>query len=85
MAFHTSEYSLSYRFSRDWGYELVGNKTNILDRVLVQKKDGRFYLMLWQVIPIYNVDAQTDIKSPGSTHNGERLIPPSGSGTAHIW
>ena len=44
--------------------------------MLVQKKDGRFYLMLWQVIPIYKVDAQTDINHPAVPITVEDLSLP---------
>lgn len=42
-------------------YEVTGGNAN-LRQVLVQKKDGRYYLMLWQVTSSFNATAGKDIE-----------------------
>lgn len=42
-------------------YSLGGNTTNIR-HTLLQKRDGRFYLILWQEVSSFNVDTRQAIK-----------------------
>lgn len=44
-------------------YVLGGNTANI-HRTLLQKRDGRFYLILWKEVPGYNVDTKQYISVP---------------------
>lgn len=43
------------------GYSLSGDDTENIHRTLLQKRDGRFYLILWQEVPGYDPDAQREI------------------------
>ncbi|MGV2831274.1 hypothetical protein [Myxosarcina sp. GI1(2024)] len=44
-------------------YYIKGDTTNI-HQTLLQKKDGRFYLVLWQEVNSYNLKTKSDIKVP---------------------
>ena len=44
-------------------YTLKGNTENI-NHTLLQKKDGRFYLILWQEVPSYDLKTKTNINVP---------------------
>ena len=46
-------------------YTLSGNTTNI-HQTLLQKFDGRFYLILWQEVLSFNTETKTDIVVPES-------------------
>lgn len=41
-------------------YSLGGNTANV-HQTLLQKRDGRFYLMLWQEVPSYDLETEMDI------------------------
>ena len=44
-------------------YSLTGDTTNI-DRTLLQKKNGNFYLILWQEVTSFDLEKQQDIVVP---------------------
>jgi hypothetical protein len=44
-------------------YNLQGNKTNI-HHTLLQKSDGKLYLILWQEVPSFDLSNRTDIVVP---------------------
>ena len=44
-------------------YSLKGDKTNI-NHTLLQKKDGKFYLILWQEVASYDLETKSNLKVP---------------------
>jgi hypothetical protein len=46
-------------------YTLSGDTTNV-HRTLLQKRDGRFYLVLWKEVSSYNSDTNRDLSVPSS-------------------
>ncbi len=46
-------------------YALSGDTTNV-HRTLLQKRDGRFYLVLWKEVSSYNTDTNRDLSVPSS-------------------
>ena len=51
-------------------YTLQGDTTDI-NHTLLQKKDGKFYLILWQEVPSYDFQTKSNIKVP---HRSLKLI-----------
>ena len=47
-------------------YELAGETTDVRN-VLLQKRDGRFYLLLWQEVPSYDVTTRALLNPPPRT------------------
>lgn len=39
----------------------IGNASTAIHHTLLQKRDGRFYLALWQEVPVWNASAKADI------------------------
>jgi hypothetical protein len=39
----------------------LGNTTTAIHSTLLQKRDGRFYLALWQEVPVWNASGKSDI------------------------
>lgn len=48
---------------RSLDYDVKGDMTDI-HQTLLQKPDGRFYLVLWQEVDSYDIKAKSDIKVP---------------------
>lgn len=46
-----------------FGYQLNGN-LGIVHHTVLQKRDRRFYLILWQEVPSFNLSSRTDIAVP---------------------
>lgn len=46
--------------TRSLDYSLGGNTLSV-NRTLLQKRDGRFYLMLWQEVPSYDLETEKNI------------------------
>jgi hypothetical protein len=46
------------------GYSWEGDTTNVHD-LLLQKRDGRFYLLVWQEVPGYDPDNDAILNPPG--------------------
>lgn len=56
-------------------YELKGDLTNI-HQTLLQKQDGRFYLILWQAVPSYDLKTKSNIEvdsKPLTVDFGDRI------------
>lgn len=47
-------------------YSMTGETTNV-HHTLLQKRDGRFYLILWQEVPSFDLVNQSDISVPYQT------------------
>lgn len=48
------------------GYTLSGNTANV-DSMLLQKRDGRFYLVLWMAVNSFNTTTDTDVNPTPQT------------------
>jgi hypothetical protein len=67
--------------AKSLGYQLQGDTANI-HQLLFQKRDGRFYLVLWQAVPSYDVQRRIDIEPAGRPLT---LRLPSAAGTARVY
>ncbi len=49
-------------------YDIKGDMTDV-HQTLLQKQDGRFYLVLWQEVDSYNLESKREVKVPFRTLN----------------
>ena len=62
-------------------YTIGGNVSN-LDHLLMQKRNGTYYLALWVEVPSWNALTNTDITAPPQTVT---IALPASTQTAEVW
>jgi hypothetical protein len=75
---------------RALSYQLSGG--NAVHHTVLQKRDGRFYVILWQEVPSFNLQTKTDVAVPNESvsltlngaFQGAKAFHPNTS-TAPIW
>jgi hypothetical protein len=53
----------------------LSNASSATHRTLLQKRDGRFYLALWQTVSVWNIKSDADISTPRIVPSPSRSHP----------